>query len=395
MKLITLLCAISLLTACQGTPNHDFTLKGTIKNWKGSIDLIGNITTNGKTKDTMYTTIVDANGNFKFDIKTQEEDLYILQWDQSKDASIYLINDVPNITIEGDARDKKSFVIKNSNTSNTLLEIESFVSNQELLLKKYIDSIAASIKLPTKNIVENDYTLKIKTLQANTKTKLLEYYHKANDPFIKIAVLGTMYDILRNYYDNAVQIINIDKKELLALLEEFIKKYPNNKYLPLLTKSIERNEDTLQQYENKLSKKEAAAKPLLPSFSLPNTEGKIISIDAFKGQYFLLDFWASWCGPCRQENPYLVKAFNRFKNKNFTIVGVSLDDDKDAWLNAITKDNLTWTHLSDLKGWESQAAQLFHINAIPFNLLVDPQGNIIASELRGEMLEQKLEEILK
>lgn len=74
---------------------------------------------------------------------------------------------------------------------------------------------------------------------------------------------------------------------------------------------------------------------------------------------------------------------------------MSLDDDKDAWLNAIAKDNLTWTHLSDLKGWESQAAQLFHINAIPFNLLVDPQGNIIASELRGEMLEQKLEEILK
>jgi thiol-disulfide isomerase/thioredoxin len=110
----------------------------------------------------------------------------------------------------------------------------------------------------------------------------------------------------------------------------------------------------------------------------------------------LVDFWASWCGPCRAENPNVVENFNQFKQKNFTVLSVSLDKPggKDNWLGAIHKDNLTWTQVSDLQFWNNAAAQLYRVNSIPFNMLIDPSGKIIAKNLRGELLHSKLCEVL-
>lgn len=131
-----------------------------------------------------------------------------------------------------------------------------------------------------------------------------------------------------------------------------------------------------------------------PEIKLQAPDGNMVSLSSFRGKYVLIDFWASWCGPCRQENPNVVKAYQAFKDKNFTILGVSLDEDKDKWLEAIKKDNLTWTHISDLKGWQSVAARDYNVNGIPANFLVDPNGVIIASNLRGPELTAKLEQIL-
>ena len=111
--------------------------------------------------------------------------------------------------------------------------------------------------------------------------------------------------------------------------------------------------------------------------------GKPVSISDFKGKYVLIDFWASWCGPCRKENPNVVAAYNKYKDKNFTILGVSLDKDKDSWIQAIKNDNLAWTQMSDLKQWESAAVSTYKIQGIPFNVLIDPTGKVIAQELRG------------
>jgi peroxiredoxin len=132
-----------------------------------------------------------------------------------------------------------------------------------------------------------------------------------------------------------------------------------------------------------------------PDFNLPDPSGKSISLSSFRGKYVLIDFWASWCGPCRKENPNVVKAYNQFKSKNFTILGVSLDQKKDAWVKAIQDDGLAWSHVSDLKFWESAVVPLYGINAIPANILLDPQGKVIASDLRGEALEAKLKEVVK
>jgi peroxiredoxin len=130
-------------------------------------------------------------------------------------------------------------------------------------------------------------------------------------------------------------------------------------------------------------------------FAQADTSGKMIRLSSFKGKYVLVDFWASWCGPCRQENPNVVAAFNRYKNKNFTVFGVSLDKSKDPWIQAIQNDNLTWTHVSDLKGWANEVAKQFGITSIPQNLLIDPNGNLVAKNLRGPALDAKLEALIK
>jgi len=142
--------------------------------------------------------------------------------------------------------------------------------------------------------------------------------------------------------------------------------------------------------------KNTAIGAVAPNFTQADTLGKAVSLHDFKGKYVLIDFWASWCGPCRAENPNVIKAFAKFKDKGFTILGVSLDNPnaKDKWLKAIHDDQLTWTQVSDLKGWKNEVAQLYYIQSIPQNFLVGPDGKIVAKNLRGEELTNKLAELL-
>lgn len=129
-------------------------------------------------------------------------------------------------------------------------------------------------------------------------------------------------------------------------------------------------------------------------FTQNDVNGNPVSLSSFRGKYVLIDFWASWCKPCRIENPNVVKAYEKFKDKNFTVLGVSLDQEKEAWVKAIEKDNLTWTQVSDLQFWSNAVAQLYRVQGIPQNFLVDPNGKIVAKDLRGEALTAKLCELL-
>ncbi|MGN6508938.1 MAG: peroxiredoxin family protein, partial [Chitinophaga sp.] len=182
-------------------------------------------------------------------------------------------------------------------------------------------------------------------------------------------------------------------KQLAGSTPDYAEVYPQ---FARLSEDVRESEagKTYAEYLEKI--KAVSIGATAPEFSQNDTEGKPVSLASFRGKYVLIDFWASWCGPCRKENPNVVKAYNTYKGKNFTILGVSLDkeDAKDKWLQAIADDNLTWTHVSDLAFWNNAVAKQYAVRSIPQNFLIDPQGKIVAKNLRGKALEDKLAELL-
>lgn len=182
----------------------------------------------------------------------------------------------------------------------------------------------------------------------------------------------------------ALNFINIDTDfdTYDQLAERFKKDNPNSPHAQALIGRVTRIKGVM-------------VGSVAPDIALSDTTGKAVPLSSLRGKYVLLDFWASWCGPCRAENPNVVRMYNKFKDKGFTIYSVSLDRTKGEWERAIRNDNLPWTHVSDLKFWQSAAAQQYGVQAIPATFLLDKEGKIIAKNLRGDALEAKLDEVLK
>jgi len=220
--------------------------------------------------------------------------------------------------------------------------------------------------------------------------------------------------VFQNTMQDKFKILQKDRE---AKLKEFIVSHPYS-YLSLmavssmggpsadvnvieplynsLSQNLKDSEAGKQLKDSFATLKATAIGVMAPNFTQNDVDGKPVKLSDFRGKYVLLDFWASWCGPCRQENPNVVRVFNKYKDKNFTVLGVSLDrpDAKAAWINAIKEDGLTWTHVSDLKFWNNAAAALYFVQSIPQNYLIDPEGKIVAKNLRGAELESKLIELL-
>ncbi len=233
-----------------------------------------------------------------------------------------------------------------------------------------------------------------------------------NNEYVQASQVGN-YELMNNL-QTRFQKLNQD---YLEGLKNFVKTHPksavsgliiyrdlNNPNIPLdisielagmLDPSFEKTKFGKLALERVNAYKGSMVGNIATDFTQNDVNGNPITLSSFRGKYVLVDFWASWCGPCRMENPNVVAAYHKFKDKGFTILGVSYDQDKSKWLAAIEKDNLTWTHVSDLKGWGNETARLFNITGIPANLLLDKDGRIIAKNLRGPALEEKLAEVLK
>lgn len=204
--------------------------------------------------------------------------------------------------------------------------------------------------------------------------------------------------------------------EYAPFLENFVRENPNSWVVPMALqnimqlKGIEETEeliavvdpkvmetpDAKEILENIEKQKVVSIGRIAPDFTQNDPNGNPIRLSDIyaKNKYTLIDFWAAWCGPCRQENPHVVSTFNEFKDKGFGVFGISLDRSKDDWLKAIKDDNLTWPQVSDLKYWQNEAAQLYLVRSIPANFLVDSQGKIVAKNLRGQALHEKMHELL-
>jgi peroxiredoxin len=215
----------------------------------------------------------------------------------------------------------------------------------------------------------------------------------------------------RKIFDDGMESLSV---QTYAAVSAFVKKYPQSPVGPFIISDRYINYPDAERlagsfallgegarqsyYGKKITEYQGImAKTAIgatPDFALADTSGHLVKLSSLRGKYVLVDFWASWCGPCRKENPNVVAAYQKYHGKGFDIVGVSLDTKKDAWMKAIDKDSLAWNHVSDLKGWESGIVKEYGIHAVPTNFLVDKEGKVIANNLRGEALLEKLATLL-
>lgn len=286
--------------------------------------------------------------------------------DTNKAVNFFL--EASNIQISANAEDLDNTEVKGSTSHEELMELKMRLTPMEQASKVLYEAYSAAS-------AEGD-TTKLKELEASFEA-LQDEQNQAVKKFIQDYPSSYVAPYALGMY--LVYEMTADQLETA---------------LNLLSEAVHNSSDFVRLSERaQVLKKVAEGQPAV-DFTLDDPEGREVSLSSFKGKYLLIDFWASWCGPCRKENPHVVQVYEDFRDKGFEILGVSLDTRRDAWIDAIEKDGLDWFHVSDLKGWQSSAGQLYGVNSIPHTVLLDKDGMIIAKGLRAKELRNMLETLL-
>lgn len=376
MNKLWIVAAIAIsATACESNGSKNFTVSGEVKNAPATVVYLEQISFDNMPPQVLDSITLNA-GKFSLKGKASEESLLQLRFPQIENGPLFfVINDKSDITLAGDWNDIRKLSYKGSPASERLrVFVDSLSATQQKL---------GNMQYELQNVIQGDSLRNIQQMaMTNMVTSFKTYVKKVamEDKSPMVSMFATSINT------------GTDATENEAMYNNLLKRFPNHTGIQTVVKQYRESVAAAPQAPKQNT---PAIGTMAPDITMPDVNGNNFSLSSLKGKYVLVDFWASWCGPCRGENPNVVAAYNKYKNKNFTILGVSLDKTKDAWLEAIKKDGLTWTHISDLKFWDSEAVGLYGFNGIPYNVLLDPTGKIIADNLRGSDLERKLEEVLK
>lgn len=358
-KLLLAIIAIAAMVGCTPKPQS---ISGKLENLNEGEVILEKFNRKGNEEIAKMNA---AGGEFSFEYSPEQTDLYFIKTEK---ATIPVFLDKNSVVISGDLDKQDELVIKGSIANDQFKASNDTMKAYGEKEQKIVEAYRAAASAQDQINMASQYQA-YEMLQDEKNTAILQQL-KANPASEVTAFLAQM---TFGHLSDPVKV-----KEIIDIMDISLTGYSYY--------------DALVDRYNKLEN--VAVGQIAPDFELSDPDGNLVKLSSLRGKYILMDFWASWCGPCRKENPNVVALYKQYNNKNFDIIGISLDKDKDKWLEAIEADGLAWNHVSDLKYWDSMAADLYAVSGIPHTILLDPAGKIIAKDLRGDALAAKLAEVL-